>query len=82
MAERVVRKNVLAGCRTRQEALDRLYELYRQAEDEAVRAADTILLTAPSQLGVDYNAAMLETIARDIAPAIGWEPKNAAEPVG
>jgi len=28
----------------------------------------------PSQLGVDYNAAMLETIARDIAPAFGWSP--------
>jgi alkanesulfonate monooxygenase SsuD/methylene tetrahydromethanopterin reductase-like flavin-dependent oxidoreductase (luciferase family) len=52
------------------------------ASDEAVQAADTILLTVPSQLGVDYNATMLETIARDIAPAVGWEPKNAAEPVG
>jgi hypothetical protein len=29
----------------------------------------------PSQLGVDYNAAMLETIARDIAPAFGWSPR-------
>jgi len=44
------------------------------AQDAAVQAADTILLTVPSQLGVDYNAAMLETIARDIAPAIGWSP--------
>jgi hypothetical protein len=52
------------------------------ASDGAVQAADTILLTVPSQLGVDYNAAMLETIAREIAPAIGWEPRNAAEPVG
>ena len=52
------------------------------ATDEAVQTADTILLTVPSQLGVDYNATMLETIVRDIAPAIGWEPKNAAEPVG
>jgi hypothetical protein len=42
-----------------------------------VQAADTILLTVPSQLGVEYNAAMLETIARDIAPAIGWSPKEA-----
>jgi alkanesulfonate monooxygenase SsuD/methylene tetrahydromethanopterin reductase-like flavin-dependent oxidoreductase (luciferase family) len=47
------------------------------ADDAAVRAADTILLTVPSQLGVDYNAALLETIARDIAPAIGWSPANA-----
>src|SRR5438093_1071920 len=47
------------------------------AQDAAVQAADTILLTVPSQLGVDYHSAMLETIARDIAPAIGWEPHNA-----
>jgi alkanesulfonate monooxygenase SsuD/methylene tetrahydromethanopterin reductase-like flavin-dependent oxidoreductase (luciferase family) len=47
------------------------------AEDAAVQAADTILLTVPSQLGVEYNARMLETIAREIAPAIGWSRKNA-----
>jgi alkanesulfonate monooxygenase SsuD/methylene tetrahydromethanopterin reductase-like flavin-dependent oxidoreductase (luciferase family) len=46
------------------------------ARDAAVRAADTLLLTVPSQLGVDYNAAMLETIAREIAPAVGWSPKH------
>jgi hypothetical protein len=46
-----------------------------------VQAADTILLTVPSQLGVDYNATMLETIAREIAPGIGWSPKNAHAPV-
>jgi alkanesulfonate monooxygenase SsuD/methylene tetrahydromethanopterin reductase-like flavin-dependent oxidoreductase (luciferase family) len=51
------------------------------AKDAAVQAADTILLTVPSQLGVDYNAAMLETIARDIAPAVGWSPKTVDEPV-
>ena len=44
------------------------------AKDAAVQAADTILLTVPSQLGVDYNAAMLETIAREIAPATRLEP--------
>src|SRR6185437_4402038 len=48
------------------------------AEDAAVQAADTILLTVPSQLGVEYNAAMLETIAREIAPAIGWSRKQLA----
>jgi hypothetical protein len=46
------------------------------AEDAAVQAADTILLTVPSQLGVEYNAAMLETIAREIAPAVSWSPKK------
>jgi alkanesulfonate monooxygenase SsuD/methylene tetrahydromethanopterin reductase-like flavin-dependent oxidoreductase (luciferase family) len=51
------------------------------ARDEAVQAADTLLLTVPSQLGVDYNAAMLETIAREIAPAIGWSPNTAGAPV-
>ena len=51
------------------------------ARDVAVQAADTLLLTVPSQLGVEYNAAMLETIAREIAPAIGWAPKNESEPL-
>ena len=51
------------------------------AKDAAVQAADTVLLTVPSQLGVDYNAAMLETIAREIAPALGWSPKNLPDPV-
>jgi alkanesulfonate monooxygenase SsuD/methylene tetrahydromethanopterin reductase-like flavin-dependent oxidoreductase (luciferase family) len=51
------------------------------ARDAAVQAADTLLVTVPSQLGVEYNAAMLETIAREIAPAIGWAPKPVADPV-
>jgi alkanesulfonate monooxygenase SsuD/methylene tetrahydromethanopterin reductase-like flavin-dependent oxidoreductase (luciferase family) len=51
------------------------------AKDAAIQAADTVLLTVPSQLGVDYNAAMLETIAREIAPALGWSPKNLPDPV-
>lgn len=29
------------------------------------------------QLGVAYNANMLETIAREIAPALGWQPSTA-----
>jgi hypothetical protein len=44
------------------------------AKDAAVAAADTILLTVPNQLGVAYNAHMLETIVHHIAPAIGWSP--------
>jgi alkanesulfonate monooxygenase SsuD/methylene tetrahydromethanopterin reductase-like flavin-dependent oxidoreductase (luciferase family) len=51
------------------------------AKDVAVQAADTVLLTVPSQLGVEYNAAMLETIAREIAPAIGWSGRGASNPV-
>ena len=43
------------------------------AQDAAVAAADTILLTVPNQLGVEYNARLLETIVRDVAPAFGWQ---------
>ena len=42
------------------------------ARDVAVREADTLLLTVPNQLGVEYNARLLETFARDVAPAIDW----------
>jgi len=48
------------------------------ARDPAVQAADTLLLTVPNQLGVEYNARMLETIAEHIAPALGW--RRATEP--
>ena len=44
------------------------------SKDAAVREADTLLLTVPNMLGVDYNAAMLATIAEHVAPAIGWTP--------
>ena len=42
------------------------------AEDEAVAAADTLLLTIPNQFGVDYNVHLLNTVLRDLAPALGW----------
>ncbi len=42
------------------------------AEDEAVAAADTLLLTIPNQLGVDYNVHVLESVLRDLAPELGW----------
>lgn len=48
------------------------------AQDAAVRAADTLLLTVPNQLGVEFNARLLQTVADHIAPAIGWEPATAA----
>jgi alkanesulfonate monooxygenase SsuD/methylene tetrahydromethanopterin reductase-like flavin-dependent oxidoreductase (luciferase family) len=41
-------------------------------KDEAIKAADTLLLTVPNQLGVTYNAHVLETILTTIAPALGW----------
>ncbi|HEY8482037.1 MAG TPA: LLM class flavin-dependent oxidoreductase [Spirillospora sp.] len=42
------------------------------AEDEAIQAADTLLLTVPNQLGVDYNAHVLENILTLVAPELGW----------
>lgn len=48
-------------------------ELVRQLErDEAIREADTLLLTIPNQLGVDYNIHALEAILTQVAPALGW----------
>ncbi|MCZ4521470.1 LLM class flavin-dependent oxidoreductase [Rhodococcus ruber] len=49
---------------------DRLIE--ELAADEAIAAADTLLLTVPNQLGVDYCAHVLETLLSDVAPALGW----------
>ncbi|HEY7023785.1 MAG TPA: LLM class flavin-dependent oxidoreductase [Candidatus Limnocylindrales bacterium] len=42
------------------------------AEDEAIAAADTLLLTVPNQLGVDYNAHAVESILKYVAPDLGW----------
>jgi alkanesulfonate monooxygenase SsuD/methylene tetrahydromethanopterin reductase-like flavin-dependent oxidoreductase (luciferase family) len=42
------------------------------AEDEAIAAADTLLLTVPNQLGVDYNAHVLESLLTHVAPELGW----------
>jgi alkanesulfonate monooxygenase SsuD/methylene tetrahydromethanopterin reductase-like flavin-dependent oxidoreductase (luciferase family) len=41
-------------------------------EDTAIAAADTLLLTVPNQLGVDYNAHAIESILRYVAPELGW----------
>jgi len=42
------------------------------AEDEAIAEADTLLLTVPNQLGVEYNAHVIEAILKHVAPALGW----------
>jgi alkanesulfonate monooxygenase SsuD/methylene tetrahydromethanopterin reductase-like flavin-dependent oxidoreductase (luciferase family) len=42
------------------------------AADEAIAAADTLLLTVPNQLGVDYNAHLIESVLRHLAPELGW----------
>ena len=42
------------------------------AQDEAIAAADTFLLTVPNQLGVEYNAHVIESILKYVAPELGW----------
>jgi len=42
------------------------------AADEAIAAADTLLLTVPNTLGVEYNAHAIESILKYVAPALGW----------
>jgi alkanesulfonate monooxygenase SsuD/methylene tetrahydromethanopterin reductase-like flavin-dependent oxidoreductase (luciferase family) len=42
------------------------------SKDEAIQEADTILLTIPNTLGVDYNVHVLSSIVEYIAPGLGW----------
>ena len=49
---------------------DALIEELRK--DEAIAEADTLLLTVPNQLGVAYNAHVIEAILKHVAPALGW----------
>jgi alkanesulfonate monooxygenase SsuD/methylene tetrahydromethanopterin reductase-like flavin-dependent oxidoreductase (luciferase family) len=49
---------------------DKLIEMLR--EDTAIAEADTLLLTVPNQLGVAYNAHVIESILKHVAPALGW----------
>ena len=49
---------------------DKLIEQLKK--DEAIAEADTLLLTVPNQLGVDYNAHVIEAILTHVAPALGW----------
>jgi alkanesulfonate monooxygenase SsuD/methylene tetrahydromethanopterin reductase-like flavin-dependent oxidoreductase (luciferase family) len=42
------------------------------AGDTAIQAADTLLLTVPNQLGVEYNAHAIESILKFVAPELGW----------
>lgn len=42
------------------------------AKDEAIQEADTLLLTIPNTLGVDYNVHVLSAILEHVAPALGW----------
>lgn len=49
---------------------DKLIEQLKK--DEAIAEADTLLLTVPNQLGVDYNVHVIESILKHVAPAMGW----------
>lgn len=42
------------------------------AKDEAIQEADTLLLTVPNTLGVDYNIHVLSAILEHVAPGLGW----------
>ena len=42
------------------------------AQDEAIQEADTVLLTIPNTLGVDYNIHVLAAILEHVAPGLGW----------
>ncbi|MBN7813074.1 LLM class flavin-dependent oxidoreductase [Algoriphagus sp. H41] len=42
------------------------------AQDEAIQEADTLLLTIPNTLGVEYNVHVLESILNYVAPELGW----------
>ncbi len=42
------------------------------AADEAIAAADTLLLTVPNTLGLDYNAHVIDSILKYVAPELGW----------
>jgi alkanesulfonate monooxygenase SsuD/methylene tetrahydromethanopterin reductase-like flavin-dependent oxidoreductase (luciferase family) len=43
------------------------------AQDEAIQEADTLLLTIPNTLGVDYNIHILDSILKYVAPELGWK---------
>ncbi|MFV0373001.1 LLM class flavin-dependent oxidoreductase [Microbacterium sp.] len=53
-------------------APDVLVEQLRQ--DAAVMSADTLMLTIPSQLGVEFNLRIVASFANHVAPALGWSP--------
>jgi len=52
-------------------------ELIEQlSADAAVQAADTLMLTIPSQLGPELNVRILAAMAQHVAPALGWQPST------
>lgn len=49
-----------------------LEQLKVLASDEAIKEADTLLLTIPNTLGVEYNTHVLSSILKYVAPGLGW----------
>jgi hypothetical protein len=39
-------------------------------------SADTLMLTIPSQAGVELNLHILENFAKHVAPELGWKPNT------
>ena len=52
------------------------------AADVAVQEADILMLTIPSQLGVDDNLHVLQAFAEHVAPALGWQPNTSSPATG
>lgn len=50
-------------------------------KDETITEADTLLLTVSNQLGVDYNAHVIEAILTHVAPALGWRCRLRPKPL-
>ncbi len=49
------------------------------SQDAAIAAADTLMLTIPSQLGVAFNLHIVEAFAQHVAPALGWVPTTSTD---
>ncbi|MCX6502325.1 MAG: LLM class flavin-dependent oxidoreductase [Microbacterium sp.] len=47
-------------------------------QDAAIASADTLMLTIPSQLGVEFNLRIVKAFADHVAPALGWKPNTVA----
>jgi hypothetical protein len=50
------------------------------AEDEAIAARTTLLVTVPNTLVVDYSAHVIESILKYVAPELGWRCRGSEEP--
>lgn len=60
--------------RTYADEPDKLVEQLKK--DAALAEADTLMITIPSQLGVDANLRILQNFAEHVAPELGWEPNT------